>query len=183
MFDDFGCTYWLEKELSRGYNSYKERWQVAPAEANLVGSQLQGQQLHAPALDIDLPASLVEFRHSGDQTSWLLKIQARCGEAAVTQLREVMDELDLTRPNPVQLSVADHGVVVVLTQPAFLVPSSTAGHFHLYLNKALSWADYRKLLKALRRCDVIEDGFYRLSLQRGQTFLRPPGVLKQPAYA
>lgn len=59
-----------------------------------------------------------------------------------------------------------------------VVPSSTFGHFHLYINVKMSWWRYRVLLWALKYSGVIEPGFYRASRRRGQTMLRLPGVKK-----
>ena len=61
---------------------------------------------------------------------------------------------------------------------AHLEPSTTPGHFHLYLNKAVSWEAYVKLLDALFDAGLIEYGFWHLSKERGGSFLRYPGHKK-----
>jgi|ERR1700677_940086 len=59
-------------------------------------------------------------------------------------------------------------------------PSSTEGHGHLTLTGLnLTWKEYKRLLKALRRAGVIQDGYYYYSMMRGQTFLRLPHVKKE----
>lgn len=64
--------------------------------------------------------------------------------------------------------------------PCELVPSTTEGHFHLYIDKPMLWGDYIRLLDALHEAGIIQKGFYELSLARGATFLRKPGVEKKP---
>lgn len=58
--------------------------------------------------------------------------------------------------------------------------SSTPGHFHLYIDKPMSWSMYSRLLDVLYEADIIQKGYYELSLARGATFLRKPGVVKGP---
>lgn len=72
-----------------------------------------------------------------------------------------------------------HAPVIDLDFPCSLVESSTPGHFHLYLDRPVSWERYAALLKALRWAGLIEEGFYRLSIARGATFVRKPGVKKE----
>jgi hypothetical protein len=55
---------------------------------------------------------------------------------------------------------------------AELIPSSTPDHFHLYLNKPMTWRKYKFLLWALYKTGIIESGFYQASLARGRTQLR-----------
>jgi hypothetical protein len=69
-----------------------------------------------------------------------------------------------------------HPYRIPLQVPALLV-DSTSNH-HLYLERALSWTDYRDLLKALKRAGIIEKGFCDLSILRGESFLRLPWVSK-----
>ena len=73
-----------------------------------------------------------------------------------------------------------HAPVLDLDFPCQLVPSTTPGHFHLYLDKTVTWEQYRGLLDALFAAGLIEEGFHRMSLQRGATFVRKPGVMKEP---
>lgn len=72
-----------------------------------------------------------------------------------------------------------HSPVLDIDFAARLVPSSTEGHFHLYLDGlVMPWTDYRRLLGALSRANVIQNGYYRSSLFRQMTCVRPPGVSK-----
>jgi hypothetical protein len=60
-----------------------------------------------------------------------------------------------------------------------LVPSTTGGHYHLYLNKRMRWWRYRILLRALKFAGIIEPGYYKASIRRRSTYLWRPGLYKQ----
>jgi hypothetical protein len=72
-----------------------------------------------------------------------------------------------------------HLPVIDLDFSAYLEASTSPGHYHLYLNRDVSWWRYKKVLKAMYKAGLIEKGFYRLSVKRGQTFVRRPGVRKK----
>jgi hypothetical protein len=74
---------------------------------------------------------------------------------------------------------AQHSVVLDIDIPATLVPSTTAGHHHLYIDAAMSWRDYKNLLKALSRAGVIEPGFANASIRRKHSSVRVPWLKKQ----
>jgi len=65
-----------------------------------------------------------------------------------------------------------HMPVLDLDFEAELIPSSTSGHNHLYLNKPITWEDYEKLLRVLNEIGYIEDGVYKAALHRKATHLR-----------
>lgn len=71
-----------------------------------------------------------------------------------------------------------HTVMIDVDLPARLIESSTEGHYHLYIDRPMRWWRYKRLLKALMRAGVIEEGFYKASLSRKATHLRPPWVEK-----
>ncbi len=63
--------------------------------------------------------------------------------------------------------------------PVEVVPSSTAGHCHLFFpTVSMSWLKYVTLLSVLADCGVIERGYAEASIARGMTVLRLPGVAK-----
>lgn len=64
-----------------------------------------------------------------------------------------------------------------LQVPALLVASTQ--HHHLYLEHALTWKQYKRLLRALWRAGLIEEGFCRLSIKRQASFLRLPWITKK----
>lgn len=75
-----------------------------------------------------------------------------------------------------------HSPVLDIDLSAQLVPSSTPGHFHLYLDGvSMPWEKYEALLLALAEAGVIEQGYARVSIERGGSFVRKPGVRKPEA--
>jgi O-acetyl-ADP-ribose deacetylase (regulator of RNase III) len=71
-----------------------------------------------------------------------------------------------------------HTVMLDLDVAAMLVPSSTAGHSHLYIDVPMMWQDYEQLLILLARVNILESGYVRASQRRGATALRLPWVRK-----
>lgn len=71
-----------------------------------------------------------------------------------------------------------HKVILDLDLPAKLVPSTTPGHFHLYVDHELDWDRYARLLEALGDAGLLEPGYVGASLARGHTAARLPWVKK-----
>lgn len=71
-----------------------------------------------------------------------------------------------------------HRPILDLDFDAHLVPSSSAAHHHLYLDKVLTWSDYVKLLDVLAEVGIIEPGYRDASIAREFTSVRLPWVSK-----
>jgi hypothetical protein len=71
-----------------------------------------------------------------------------------------------------------HRPVLDIDFPAALVPSTTPGHFHLYLDKVLTWEEYEKLLNVLAEVGIIERGYRNVSVERRHTAVRVPWIRK-----
>lgn len=65
-----------------------------------------------------------------------------------------------------------HAPALDIDFQARLVPSRTRGHFHLYLDKQMSWRRYRILLWVLQWTGIIEKGYYKAAVRRKKTILR-----------
>ena len=74
-----------------------------------------------------------------------------------------------------------HKPVLDIDLPAKLVPSSTKGHFLLYIDYELTWANYSKLIKVMAEVGLLEEGYVGASLARGYTSARLPWVKKEGA--
>jgi hypothetical protein len=59
-----------------------------------------------------------------------------------------------------------------------LEPSSTEGHWHLYGDKKMTWGEYREFLDGMLTCGFVSEMWFTLSMERGYTLLRCPGVRK-----
>jgi hypothetical protein len=71
-----------------------------------------------------------------------------------------------------------HRPLLDIDFPAAVIPSTTEGHCHLYIDKELEWKDYKKLLNILADLGIIEHGYRGASLARGYTALRLPWIKK-----
>jgi hypothetical protein len=89
---------------------------------------------------------------------------------------------DDSHPANLVSSLCDDGLhrpALDLDLSAQLVPSSTEGHFHLYIDSpGLTWPAYRRLLEALCEAGIIDDGYLAACIMRQQSLLRPQGVTK-----
>lgn len=76
--------------------------------------------------------------------------------------------------------VQKHALLIDLDVPAYLVPSSTPGHSHLYVDVCIPEPTYFRLLDVLAEAGVIQHGYANSSKHRGGTALRLPWVKKDP---
>jgi hypothetical protein len=93
---------------------------------------------------------------------------------------EVRKEVPAAQANLVGSKVNDniHLPLFDIDYNASLHPSTTPGHYHLYLNKPITWRKYKRVIKAMAKAGLVQDGFCKYTIQRKQAFLRPPGVKK-----
>lgn len=83
-------------------------------------------------------------------------------------------------PNAIMVASTEpeHALLLDLDVPAYLVPSSTPGHSHLYIDVRIPQSKYMALLLALADAGVIEKGYQLASETRGATALRLPWIKK-----
>lgn len=72
-----------------------------------------------------------------------------------------------------------HKPVLDIDFPVVALPSSTPGHSHLYIDKAMPWDDYEKLLVVLVEIGLLEEGYLGASRMRHYTAVRAPWVKKE----
>lgn len=72
-----------------------------------------------------------------------------------------------------------HKVIIDLDLPAKLIPSSTPGHFHLYVDHEIPFDSYFELLAAMEKCGLIEKGYLGAAKSHGFTGVRLPWVKKE----
>lgn len=85
----------------------------------------------------------------------------------------------LRTQQPVSSEFERHYLMVDLDVPAYLVPSTTPGHTHLYIDIDMPWCDYEQLLRAMAACGIIEPGYANASVERRSTTLRLPWIKKE----
>jgi len=110
----------------------------------------------------------------------LMQVETIDAPYGTPEVRRVADEQDANVSTSL-LTNGLHAPVLDIDFGALLIPSSTAGHFHLYLDRAITWRKYRRLLKALGRAGILEPGYVKASLRRGHSAVRRPGNYKPGA--
>lgn len=90
------------------------------------------------------------------------------------------EEADLDKANLVssELPNGKHAPALDLDMPVHLVPSSTPGKYHLYIDVEISWEKYEALLTGFYMAGLIEAGWYKNAMQDKRTYLRLPHVKK-----
>ena len=78
-----------------------------------------------------------------------------------------------------KLENGNHMPVIDLDLPCMLVESSTPGHFHLYINKEMSYGQMLTVIQAMTDAVIVQPGFNKFTRLRGEAFVRYPGVTKQ----
>lgn len=71
-----------------------------------------------------------------------------------------------------------HMPAIDIDLPVHVLPSSTEGHFHLYIEHELTWKQYKELLAVMVKCGIVEEGYFKAALSSRMTLLRKPGVRK-----
>lgn len=71
-----------------------------------------------------------------------------------------------------------HKIVIDLDMDAALIPSSTRGHYHLFIDKYYSWDEYKELLTVLAKFGIIQEGYAQASIKRGGSYVRAPWYMK-----
>ena len=93
------------------------------------------------------------------------------------ELPKTADEAEVV--SSLDLDTYMHRPVLDIDIPAALIPSSTPGHHHLYLDKPMTLLQYENLIHALAAAGIIEEGYAYASLARGYTSARLPWVKKE----
>ena len=62
--------------------------------------------------------------------------------------------------------------------PVRVVPSSTPGNSHLYIDLPMHWSQYARLIEVMGKVGILEPGYVAACLAEQGTFVRKPGVPK-----
>lgn len=104
------------------------------------------------------------------------------GREVVTDLSEANVVSSLAPDFPTVVSPW-HRPVLDLDIPAFLVPSSTPGHSHLYIDHEVPDDVFWRLCDALAEAGILQEGYVSASKSRGYTSVRLPWIKKAEATA
>lgn len=155
---------------------------VVELEAELSAAErLETQCIHGMH-EIDYPAGF-------EQSPWGGNVKMRVeqwGDAWDYETPSIEYDVDVVGADIVTSAVKSgcagaprHRPVLDIDIPAALVPSTTPGHSHLYLDVELSEGDYFLLLRQLQRAGIIQPGFANLSQDKGYSAVRLPWIKKE----
>lgn len=71
-----------------------------------------------------------------------------------------------------------HVPTLDIDYPVIVIPSSTPGHNHLFIEKEIRKQEYMALLAILAEVGIIQKGFAEYSIKRGYSSVRLPWVGK-----
>jgi hypothetical protein len=110
-------------------------------------------------------------------TTPLVDSQAYTGSASV----KLVPEKDPVKANLVSSRIGEskyHSPVLDIDMPCQVLPSSSPGHHHLYIDHPMEWDTYRLLLQSMAQAGILEWGFVSSSVERGYSAVRTPWVKK-----
>lgn len=109
------------------------------------------------------------------------------GERRYVELGTSVEDSNIITSREVEATDAEiengdtyHRIVLDIDVPVKVVPSSTEGHSHLYIDVPIHWGDYQELLYALVTAGVLEEGYVEASIREGYTSARLPWIKKVP---
>lgn len=118
----------------------------------------------------EIPGTITRQLHKDVQ--W----QDEYGAAGWSRVEATIDDAEVVSSHIAHSNL--HAPVLDLDVPHVLVPSTTPGHAHLYLDVPMTWRRYKRLLRALARAGVVEKGYVKASLRRKHTAVRVPWLRK-----
>lgn len=171
------------EEYTEGCMYHPKRGCVHMTDEGRFISSLSGVRpdFHAPALDIDFPTT-IERDDSGKTRVTI--VGPKPTESALRDLLICMsrlrivdgDEAGRILPEPTDNRVDLPPLLLDVMAKSH--PSSTSGHFHLFLEKEMTWPEYEQLLIALRDAEVIGQDFAAMCLKWRVSFLLKPEYKK-----
>lgn len=182
-----GTGFWLDKNGPMISSLCEGEWEPSDE----VSNRPQGRR-HAPLFDLDFPASLTSNRSgatlvvrrivSGPERDALYRLMAELRLAAPPT--EAKPAAGPRIPGIEGYRAPARAVVLEtafqLTVPAMLVPSSTEGHFHLYLETEMDWGDYLGLMRCMVDAGLLEKDWVDMNERRRMAMLRKPEFKKAP---
>lgn len=75
-----------------------------------------------------------------------------------------------------------HTLIVDIDHPVRAPQSTSFDHHHLYVDYPMPWEDVVKVLRVLAEVGIVEPGYAAASIDRGETNVRLPWVLKHHDY-
>lgn len=115
----------------------------------------------------------------------LKKIWPLFGESSDLQVeKQTEEDAGLYEANIISSEVAQglHIPIIDLDMDAALLPSSTMGHHHLYIDKVLTFEQLIKLLEVMHEVGIVQEGVLKGAKARKYAALRLPHIHKGDEY-
>ncbi|MEY4744473.1 MAG: hypothetical protein RL272_418 [Candidatus Parcubacteria bacterium] len=146
-------------------------------------SSLCESGLHAPTLDIDFHVQVTNARFGRP----IVCFGREVAKAAHVRLLEAFRDSGLSAPSWSRAAIgrvatgpaAAAKPEIECRVPMRVLPSSTAGHFHLYIDAELPQPAHAALLAALHGAGIIGGDFHAMSERDGMSLLIKPGSTKR----
>jgi hypothetical protein len=121
-------------------------------------------------------------RMNGSQPSTRLYFHSEAVDDIAKWPSPCIPESDSEKANLIGSLCADgsHMPALDIDLPCSLVPSTTEGHFHMYIDKPMSFMAYKKLVAAFIEAGIVEPNIMKYMEMNGMTTLRPAKVKKKP---
>lgn len=173
-------TWWTTKVITYYYGPVEERRRVNSQENALLVSSLTENGWHAPTLDFDFP---VEARDMGGNVTRLrfpgLSARRRPWQKLLAHLVRIGVATDDLKPHRNDSAYLEEKAPHIdLVVPVRVLPSSSLGHHHVYMDVEMPWAAYLAMCKMLKNAGLLEPGYLRASDARCMTMLLKPGLTK-----
>lgn len=164
-----GRSYGFVEFESEDYEVANVMREVRPGEEpNVVTSLVTSTGLHRPVLDVDVQHDIVNSR-----------LRLDIGHIRRSLLPELVKALNSAGiPQRTEPYAQTTYLTIDLSVPYHLVPSSTPGHSHLYLNVDVPWDEYKKLLLVLAHLCVVQRGWVDTAVKHGRSVARLPWIAK-----
>jgi hypothetical protein len=163
--------------LSDGLGTKGDYIRVPREQAILVGSLCENGS-HAPILDIDFSAEVVRLANRKYAAVYFNKI---IPFKKFSDFLEVLQAVGLVSGDFRKLAewmiqpASGYVSILEVEFPIQLIPSTTPGHYHLYLDRKISWEQYILVLESAHEAGIINKGFYEMSIKNGQSMVLLPG--------
>jgi hypothetical protein len=186
-------TWWItriESAVVQGNYSDNEvhrevRIRVPKEEDAFLIASLTENGYHAPALDFDFSVESVALSASVTRLTFPGRVVTA---RRWRRLLKRMAGLGLLRKgfqdDPVcWIDPSSGGMSLELGVPVQILPSSTPGHHHVYIDAEMKWRPYRALCKAMVRVGLLESAFVDLMISHSMSMLLRPGLTKLQLYS
>jgi hypothetical protein len=113
-----------------------------------------------------------ELAGQGDNCYWVTSMGIRVSRMEDANL--LTSRIEAT----IDTEEEKHFIIMDVDHEAELIPSSTPGHYHLYIYHEVTKEQLDKFVAVAREIGLIQQGIVRGYKERGVLCLRKPGVVK-----